>query len=72
MAGRGAAGGAARMVGKVALWIVGLGILVAVMRAFNWDPFGAISWLWGLASNAVNAVADWFSSLEWFRRATTP
>lgn len=70
MAGRKGGGGFGNTVLKVLGFLVACGFLLAVMRVFNWDPFGVVSWIWDWFAMIVNRIADFFTGNDTFRRAT--
>lgn len=46
------------------------GLIVAVLRVFDWDPFAAIAWGIDWVWHAINRVADLFLGNGTFREAT--
>lgn len=54
---------------KTIMIVSALGLLLALMRAFGWDIFSIIEWVFGWFSAVVNAVADFFSGNASFQRA---
>lgn len=57
-----------RTVGKVLMYIVLAGLIVALLRAFNMDLFGLFDWLWGLVSGAVTSISDFFTRNPTFQK----
>lgn len=53
---------------KVILAILVLGVLVAVMRAFDWDVFGVVDWIWTFFSGLVMSVADFLTGRSEFQQ----
>ena len=53
---------------KVLLFVVGCGVFLAVMRIFNWDPFGVISWIWDWFEKLVTSIADFLTGNQTFRK----
>lgn len=64
-------GGLGDMVMKVGGFLLACGLLLAVMRVFNWDPFGVVTWLWDWFALIVNRIADFFTGNDTFRKATS-
>lgn len=58
------------MAKKALMYIVAAGFLLALMRMFNWDPFGVATWICDSIWNLINRIADWFTSMKSFRDAT--
>lgn len=58
-----------RFLGKMVMWVLVAGLLLALLRAFNWDPFGVIGWAWSWASGLVTTVSDAFASNPAFQKA---
>lgn len=66
------------MIIKIILIIVGAGFVMALMRAFNYDVFGIIDWIWRTGVNVISwvfnkpisGVADTFSGNESFQNLT--
>lgn len=52
------------------LFMLGCGILLAVLRVFDYDPFGIVSWLFSWFSAIVNGIADFLIGNDAFRRIT--
>lgn len=61
-------GGVIGLFKKGVILVVGAGVLLAVLRVFNWDPFGIVSFIWDYFSYAANGVADWLTGSAWFRK----
>lgn len=59
-----------RTVMKIFLTLVGVGLAVALLRAFNFDVFAVFTWAWDWAVNIINHIADWFSDNQAFQKAT--
>lgn len=51
-------------------WMVLLGFVVALLRAFDFDPFGIIDWVFGLTGRIIGAIADFFSGNTYFQALT--
>lgn len=64
-------GGFTDVVMKVGGFLLACGILLAVMRVFNWDPFGIVSWIWDWFAMIVNRIADFFTGNATFRKITS-
>lgn len=43
-------------------------LVLAFMRAMNWDPFNAVSWFWG---TFVEPISNAIGSNEGFRKVTS-
>lgn len=48
-----------------------LGLLIAVLRVFNWDPFGVVTWIWDWFALVVTSIADFFTGNDTFRKVTS-
>lgn len=48
-------------------FIILAGLFIAFARAMNWDPFGAVDWVW---TRLIEPVANYFSNSPWFQDAT--
>lgn len=59
-----------KSVGRVILTIIGIAFFVALMRVFNWDPFGVLDWAWSWIKYIVMGIADWLAGNGWFQKAT--
>lgn len=46
--------------GAIVGWVLVVGIVVAIMVIWNWDPVAFIS-------NSIGRIADFFLQWEWFR-----
>ena len=46
--------------GAVVGWVLVVGIVVAIMVIWNWDPVAFIS-------NSIGRISDFFLQWEWFR-----
>jgi putative flippase GtrA len=67
MAARKSSGG---MVKQILIFFLACGFGLAVLRVFNYDPFGVVDWLFSWASNIIGRIADFFSGNETFQKAT--
>lgn len=65
MAGKG--GGAGGYFKQYAMWILGLGFALAVLKVFNMDPFGVVGWFLSTSWNIINDIAEWFGASQWFK-----
>lgn len=63
-------GGVGGFLMKGLLFVVAAGLLLALLRAFNWDPFGVVSWAGNLGWSVIDWVSDLFSSNETFQKVT--
>lgn len=59
-----------RIIMNIFWGILLIGLSIALLRAFNWDVFGIVNWIWNIASKIVYAVADFFSGNETFQNVT--
>lgn len=61
-------------IGGTALKILGvfvvLGFIVALLRVFNWDPFGVIDWIIFWITTIITSISDWFGGNEYFQAFT--
>lgn len=46
--------------GAIVGWVLVVGIVVAIMVIWNWDPVAFIS-------NSIGRISDFFLQWEWFR-----
>ena len=59
--------------GRIMNGLVGIvvaGLLVAILREFNWDPFAAAEWALSRVWEVISHVADLWSSNDTFKDAT--
>ena len=56
---------------RIGGFLIGCGFLLALMRVFNWDPFGVVGWLWDWFSAIVTRIADFFTGNDTFRKVTS-
>lgn len=63
-----------RSIGNTILKVIGYfllgGLLIALLRAFDFDPFGIIDWIWNIGTSILNKIADWFSNNDTFQNVT--
>ena len=52
---------------NIVLGLFAAGLVLAIMRAFNWDPFGVVEWLGSFVVHIVNHIANFFSGNDTFR-----
>jgi hypothetical protein len=57
-----------RLIGSIFSFIIGLGILVALLRAFNWDPVALGTWGVDKGFEIINKISDWFSGNPAFQK----
>ena len=50
--------------------IAAAGLVIAILRQFDWDPFAAGAWAIDQAWTSLNHVADLWSSNDTFKHAT--
>lgn len=43
------------------------GLFLAFARAMDWDPFGAVEWVY---TRLIDPIANYFSSSSWFQELT--
>lgn len=70
MYGRRSGGGIGRFFKNAIIGIVCAGVILALLRMFNYDPFGIIDWAWNWIVHIVNKIATWLTGNEAFRKAT--
>ena len=58
--------------GRILLYLVLAGLLVAVFKIFHWNPFSVITWIWNSVVGIITGISDWFSGQSWFRKLFTP
>lgn len=66
MAGK-SGGGAGGYFKQYAMWILGLGFGLAVLKMFDMDPLGVVGWFISTSWNIINNIADWFGGSKEFR-----
>jgi hypothetical protein len=71
MPGKNSGGGLGHTIGRVLLALVLIGFLIAVLRVFDWDPFGVIDWAWNLVTTVVTRISDFFSGNRTFQEVFT-
>lgn len=59
-----------RMIKKIMLFGLGAIVLFALLKVFNYDPFGIIDWAWNGISGVVDKGSDWLSEQSWFNKVT--
>ena len=52
---------------NIVLGLFVAGLVLAIMRAFNWDPFGVVEWLGSFVVHIVNHIANFFSGNDTFK-----
>lgn len=57
-----------RFIGKCLLGIVVTGLLLALMRAFNFDLFGLCDWAINWIISILTAISDFFSGNPTFQK----
>lgn len=50
--------------------LVLMGLAVALLRAFDFDPFGIIDWIFSWVGTVVSAIADFFGGNQYFKTFT--
>lgn len=63
-------GGVISTISRAFMYLMLAGLIIALLRVFNWDPFGVMEWLWSMVMGVVLYVSDWFSGNETFREIT--
>lgn len=66
----GKAGGAGNKALKMLGIFVVIGFLVAILRVFDWDPFGVIDWIINWVLMIITSIADFFGGNEYFQKFT--
>ena len=46
------------------------GMVYAILRQFDWDPFAAVGWVISWIWETIISIADLFSSSDTFKEAT--
>lgn len=59
-----------RKIIRAILIIIGIGLLYALLRAFNWDVFVLVDWAWSWIVSIVTSIADFFSGNDTFQKVT--
>lgn len=66
--------GGTKKAGGKAMQFLGLlvivGFAVALLRAFDWDPFGVIDWIINWVITIITAISDWFGGNQYFQAFT--
>jgi hypothetical protein len=57
-----------RFIGKILMGIVITGLILALLRAFNFDLFGLSDWLIAWIINILTTVSDFFSGNATFQK----
>lgn len=57
-----------RFIGKILLGLVVSGLLLALMRAFNFDLFGLCDWLIKWIFSTLTTISDFFSGNPTFQK----
>lgn len=52
---------------NIVLGLFAAGLILAIMRAFSWDPFGVVEWLGSFVVHIVDHIANFFSGNDTFR-----
>ena len=60
----------AKFLKSVVLFVVVAGVLVALLKAFNWDPFSLLSWIVNGFWSLINAISNFFVSNDTFQSMT--
>lgn len=55
---------------KVFMFILIAGLLIALLRMFNYDPFGVVSWVISWIVWGINGVANFFFDSQVFHEIT--
>lgn len=65
------AAGVQNVLKKILYAILIFGFLLALLRVFNYDPFGVVSMIFDWFSYAVNGIADFFTGNRTFREVAS-
>jgi hypothetical protein len=60
-----------RTIGKVVSWVVMAGLLMALLRAFDWDPFAMLDWVWNFLLGLITRISDAISANQTFQEVTS-
>jgi len=52
---------------NIVLGLLAAGLVLAIMRAFSWNPFGVVEWLCSFIEHIVNHIANFFSGNDTFK-----
>lgn len=52
------------------VFIIVAGLLVAILKEFDWDPFAAAAWAFNNLWNTITHVADLWSGNDTFKEVT--
>ena len=52
---------------NIVLGLLAAGLVLAIMRAFSWNPFGVVEWLCSFIVHIVNHIANFFSGNDTFK-----
>lgn len=61
-----------RRISNVLVILAVTGLAVAVLRAFNWDPFAVAEWAFHHVWNTIDGAANLWSDNDTFREVTEP
>lgn len=64
-------GGVGSMFMKSLMYLIIGGFLFALLRTFDYDPFGVINWIFEMFMGTLTRIADVFTGNDTFRRLTS-
>lgn len=70
MASRKGGSGVIGFLKQAGLFILLAGLVIALLRVFNWDPFGILEWAWQWIQTIVYGIADFLTGNDTFRKIT--
>lgn len=70
MAQKSGGSGLAKNVKQLVIFVFICGLGLALLRAFDYDPFALIQWIWDWFVVVVTKIADFFTGNGTFQKAT--
>lgn len=71
MATRSAASTTGATVKKILWYTLLAGVVVALLKVFDWDPFGIVDWIFSIVTTVVDAISNFLFHNETFRKITS-
>jgi hypothetical protein len=53
------------------MFVLYCGLGLALLKIFNYDPFGVVGWVWDWFVKIVTSIADFLTGNEAFRKITS-
>jgi len=63
-----------RTILSIVVGVILLGLVIALMRVFDWDLGALLNWIWSWITGLIDGIASFFQNNSWFQKAvsTTP